>query len=332
MDSLTQILLGASVTAVCLPKNQRRKAVLVGTVLGTVPDLDVFINYGDAVANFTYHRGFSHSLFVLFPFALLIWTVLKKYYEPVRSAPEPWLLAIMLALITHPLLDAHTTYGTQLFWPLTTPPVMWSTIFIIDPLYTLPLLIGVVLVLIKPDKVWATRGLAAGLILSTSYLGWTWIGKVLIEDQALATLNVDASEVRLFSVPTPFNSLLWRIVVLQGDNYLEGYYSLLDPDQTIEFESHSRNTELLGQVSELESVKRLNWFSHGFIKSNIVEDQLVISDIRMGFKDNYVFSHAVAEAGNPHWYEIESRLLASEFGAEDLDFVWQKLGLKPSLP
>lgn len=69
-----------------------------------------------------------------------------------------------------------------------------------------------------------------------------------------------------------------------------------------------------------------------FIKSEIIEGQLVISDIRMGFKENYVFSHAVAEAGNPHWYEIESRFLASQFGAEDLDFVWQKLGLKPFPP
>jgi inner membrane protein len=325
MDSLTQILLGASVAAVCVPENQRRKAVLVGAVLGTVPDLDVFINYGDAVANFTYHRGFSHSLFVLFPFALVVWAVLKNYYQPVRSAPEPWLLAIMLALITHPLLDAHTTYGTQLFWPLTTPPVMWSTIFIIDPIFTLPLLIAVLVTLIKPDKSWAAKTLAAGIIFSSGYLGWTWVAKHLVEQQTLASLKSSSNALRVFSTPTPFNSLLWRIVVLQEDNYLEGYYSLLHPETVISFQPFTKNKNLLEQVGDLRSVKRLEWFSHGFLKSEIIQDNLVISDLRMGFEETYIFRHAVAETDGAQWREIDSELLRSEISLEDLNFVWQKL-------
>ncbi len=48
-----------------MPREHRRKALLVGAMLGTLPDLDVFIDFGDAVRNFTYHRGFSHSLFIL---------------------------------------------------------------------------------------------------------------------------------------------------------------------------------------------------------------------------------------------------------------------------
>ena len=134
MDSVTQIVLGASVAGVCAPAGSRRRALLVGAALGTLPDLDVLIDYGGAVENYTYHRGFSHSLFVLAPFALLLWVVLSKFWTPVRQAPGRWYLAIFLALATHPLLDAHTSYGTQLLWPLTPPPVAWSTIFIIDPL------------------------------------------------------------------------------------------------------------------------------------------------------------------------------------------------------
>jgi inner membrane protein len=325
MDSITQILLGASVAAACVPKNHRRKAALVGAVLGTVPDLDVFIDYGDAVSNFTYHRSFSHSLFVLFPFSLVVWAVLKKCYEPVRSAPGPWLLAITLTLITHPLLDAHTAYGTQLYWPLTSPPVMWSTIFIIDPLYTLPLLIAVLVILIKPEKSWAARTLAAGLILSSGYLAWTWVAKHMVEQQTLESLKNNPNTISIFSTPTPFNSLLWRIVVLQQDNYLEGYYSLLNPETDISFQSYTRNKGILERAEDLWSVRRLEWFSHGFLKAEIIQENLVLSDLRMGFEENYVFSHAVAEVGDAQLDEIESKLLRYEFALEDLNIVWQKL-------
>ena len=93
MDSVTQAALGACVTAACVPREHRRKALLAGAMLGTLPDLDVFIDFGGAVENFTYHRGFSQSLFVLAPFSLLLWWVLKQLWAPVRAAPERWLAA-----------------------------------------------------------------------------------------------------------------------------------------------------------------------------------------------------------------------------------------------
>ncbi len=325
MDSVTQIVLGATIAAVCVPKQHRRKAVLIGAMLGTAPDLDVFIDYGDAVANFTYHRGFTHSLFALMPFSIFLWAILKRFYEPVRTAPGPWFLAISLALITHPLLDAHTAYGTQLFWPLASPPVMWSTIFIIDPLYTLPLLIGVIVILIKPQNTAAFRTLATGLVLSSIYLVWSWTAKLHVENRVLASLKNDTHSVNIFSTPAPFNTLLWRVVVVQDDNYLEGYYSMLNAEQTISFQTHKKNKELIEQVKDLSSVQRLEWFAQGFNKTTIIDDRLVISDLRMGFEGNYVFNHAVAKIGNPHWHEIKSELLPSQLGIEDLTIVWNKL-------
>jgi inner membrane protein len=160
MDSLTQIALGSCIAAACVPGPQRRKAALLGAVLGTVPDLDVFVDYGDPVANFTMHRGFSHSLLVLAALGLVLWFALKTWWTPVREAPRQWLAAILLALLTHPLLDAHTAYGTQLLWPSGLPPVSWATMFIIDPLYTLPLLAGMIAVLTRAANsrsTWARR-------------------------------------------------------------------------------------------------------------------------------------------------------------------------------
>ena len=77
MDSLTQAVLGAAIGGAIAPEGHRRKAMLVGAGLGTLPDLDVLIDYGGAVENFTYHRGFSHSLFVLPVVAILLWLALR---------------------------------------------------------------------------------------------------------------------------------------------------------------------------------------------------------------------------------------------------------------
>jgi inner membrane protein len=181
VDSLTQAALGAAIGGAIAPAGQRRKALLAGAALGTLPDLDVFIDYGDAVANFTYHRGFSHSLFVLPPLALLLWLGLRRWWAPVADAPARWLAIIFLALVTHPLLDAHTAYGTQLLWPLDVPPTQWATLFIIDPLFTLPLLVGVVVAAIRPANDTAIR---TCLVLSTLYLGWSWVGQATVASAA----------------------------------------------------------------------------------------------------------------------------------------------------
>ena len=124
MDSITQALLGATVQASLLGRWQGRKALLYGAVLGTLPDLDVVIDYGDAIADMTYHRGFSHSLFVLSSLAVaLAWLARRIRPDPNYSGMRLF-LTIWLVLVTHVLLDAFTSYGTQLFWPLTTPPAL----------------------------------------------------------------------------------------------------------------------------------------------------------------------------------------------------------------
>ena len=164
MDSITQAVLGASIQGAMLGRWQGRKALLYGAMLGTLPDLDVVIDYGDAVADMTFHRGFSHSLFVLTGLALLLtWLVRRFRYNPDYSSQRLF-LTLWLVLITHPLLDSFTSYGTQLFWPLMPIPTAWSTIFIIDPMYTVPLILAVSLGLLSGlrDKSARTQVLALG--------------------------------------------------------------------------------------------------------------------------------------------------------------------------
>ncbi len=295
-------------------------------MLGTLPDLDVFIDFGDAVRNFTYHRGFSHSLFVLPGVAVLIWLALRRWWAPVQAAPRHWLVAILLALMTHPLLDAHTAYGTQLWWPLAVTPASWSTMFIIDPLYTLPLLAGVAAVAGWAGRPRSQTVLVAALALSTAYIGWTWIGKSLVEREARDSLTAAGIEYRaMFSTPTPLNSVLWRIVVMTDDGYAEGFDSLLLDEGGSLFATYPSDTASLADAAGIWAVQRLRWFADDFVRADVIDDRLVITDLRMGQEPRYVFRHVVARRGNPHWEPIEPEQVMALFGPGDLVPVFHRI-------
>ncbi len=319
MDSVTQALLGAAVAGACVPREHRRRALGVGAMLGTLPDLDVLIRYGNAVQNFTYHRGFSHSLFVLALFSVLAWLVLRRWWSPVGEAPGRWLMAISLALLTHPLLDAHTAYGTQLLWPLETPPVMWATLFIIDPLYTLPLLVAVLLAIRRSATGF---GLRVGLVLSTVYLGWSWVASSMVLRNAAMQLADRELATPLFATPTPFNTLLWRVVAKTPTGYLEAFDSLAVAESPWRFVEHRCITMPPGDPWTLD---RLNWFASGLTCANEQEDQMVISDLRMGQAPAYVFSFAVAQRQSNGWQEMAPRLLSYRMTDRGLDTVWERI-------
>lgn len=323
MDSLTQAALGAAIGGAIAPAGQRRKALLVGAALGTLPDMDVLIDYGDAVANFTYHRGFSHSLLVLPPFAALLWLVLRRWWAPVREQPLRWLAIIVLALVTHPLLDAHTAYGTQLLWPFEPTPAMWATLFIIDPLFTLPLLVGVAVVALRPASAATIR---ACLLLSTLYLGWSWVAQATVArhvEVALAARGIP--DAPAFVVPTPFNTLIWRVVVQTEDGYLEGFDSLLTDEDRLDFTLHRFDRGLLDEAGNVWAVARLRWFARDFVRATIENDRLLITDLRMGQEPFYVFTHVVAARGNPHWETLPTELISPAIDERVLLDAWKRM-------
>jgi inner membrane protein len=326
MDSLTQIALGSSVAAACVPATHRRKAAIAGALLGTLPDLDMLLDYGNPVANFTMHRGFSHSLPMLTATALVIWAVLRLFWMPVTMLPLRWLAAILMALLTHPLLDAHTAYGTQLFWPFGGFPVFWSTLFIIDPIYTLPLLAGMLAVIIRPTSRTASRCLIAGLTASMIYLGWSWAAQSLVAGNARQTLEAKGiHDAKIFITPTPFNTLLWRIVVLSDGGHLEGYDSLVADDGPIHFVFHASDDAALAAAATIPAVARLRWFSNGFVQAFVKNGILHLADIRMGGHPDYVFRHAVAHRSNPGWQEIPPRRMPISLRPDFLAFVWDRI-------
>lgn len=291
MDSITQAALGAALGSAVAGRTLGRSAILGGALLGTLPDMDVLIDYGSAVANFTQHRGFSHSLLILTPLAaVLAW--LFHRWRPVLSY-QRWLAFTLLILLTHPLLDAFTTYGTQLFWPFG-PPVAINSIFIIDPLYTLPMLFAVIWTLWRPDQIKAAR---TGLAVSTLYLGWTLFAQHAISQKVEATLAAEGlGDAPILVQPMPLNTLLWRVTVRAADERLEIVTGFLDGDIPLSVERFPHHPELAEATMGLPEGRRLIWFTRGFLAYSISDRQLAVTDIRLGVPGAHPFTFILAEA------------------------------------
>lgn len=319
MDSVTQAALGATIGGAVLGHRLGRKAILIGAVLGTLPDLDVALDYGDAVANVTEHRGFSHSLFILTGLATLLALVCTRFV-PAKGITFPrWWCFFALPLLTHPLLDSLTTYGTQLLWPLDVAPLAWPIVFIIDPLYTLPLLVALGISIFSQQVI---KACAWGLAISSMYLMMAAGAKMLVEQRLAPTLaqqGLDKAPVLI--QPTPFNTVLWRATVIDGDRYYESLISVLDGTHEPRLEPLKRNVALEEPALVTLQGQRLMWFTGPFLRYETQQrngrETLLATDIRLGFPGFHPFSFTLATQENGRWESVPvSEQISSSRGLE----------------
>lgn len=298
MDSVTQIVLGAAVGEAVLGKRVGNKAMLYGAIGGTIPDLDVMAShFTDTVTALSVHRGFTHSIVFSVLFAPVLGWVVSRY-ERLKDV-KAWSWLFFWAFITHPLLDAHTTWGTQLFWPFDLR-LAFKTIFVIDPLYTVPFLVCLILAMIQ-RRTNARRRFynKLGLLLSSSYLALTvllkWLSYMQFES-ALQKQNITFAQ--LDTRPSPMNTILWSANVDVDSAYLLANYSFFDT-QPITFESYPKNHHLLGSLADNERVKRMISISEGWYIINEKDGKLYFSDLRFGLlslkpsSQDFVFNYEI---------------------------------------
>ncbi len=334
MDSLTQAVLGAGLQGAVLGRFQGRKALLYGAALATLPDLDVVISYADPVSSMTFHRGFSHSVFVLSALAAVLTWLIRKRWPDAGYSSARLFLALWLVLVTHPLLDAFTSYGTQLFWPLALTPSSWSSLFIIDPGFTLPLLLAVVLAAIggAQSRLWQTLTWALGWCLL--YLCFSMAGKGLAEHRVRQALREQGVQVQqVFSSPMPFNTLLWRVVARDGDHYYEavsGWFDRAAPETV----RQPFNDTLARALIDSPQYNRLSWFTDGWLRHDAIGDELVVSDLRMGMTGYYTFRFLMARRVDGQWQAVlPQRWPSSRGGEAELRQIGRRvLGQSPALP
>lgn len=325
MDTVTQALLGGAVGFAVAGKKSPRKAVLWGAAIAVLPDLDVFIPYPDDLASVTNHRSWSHSWIIqtlLAPLLAFMLHRLDKVFDY-----KHWFLLVWLALVTHSGLDALTVYGTQLFWPFMPSPYSGGSVFIIDLVYTLPLLIGFVAVVVKPMRRLSRRVMLSGLSFSCIYLLWgvliqTWMYtdlKAQLEQQGIASDKV-------LVTATPFNTLLWRVLVIDDHYYYEGFRSVFDSDGSIKLNQYRRIDNQLDASIKLDSLQRLAWFTNDFYRLDNINDTLVATDLRMGLEPSYFFKYELAQYKDNNWLEIAPMRVRSERNAKQgLAWTWQRI-------
>jgi len=198
--------------------------------------------------------------------------------------------------------------------------------FIIDPLYTLPLLVGVIAALILRNR----RGLRwnqGGLLLSCLYLAWSLFAQQQATQaarQAIAQQYINSE--RLLVTPTSLNTLVWRVVVMTPGTYGEAFYSLLAPQQPLAFTFYPRGEALYAGHRDNPYVARMAWFTHGFFRLREQNGHLLLSDLRMGEEPYYTFTFDLGPVDDLSGEVLPTRIdTVRPPAGEMIGRVWQKL-------
>lgn len=333
VDSLTHIAVGSAIGMAAMgARTPRWRAALWGSVCATLPDLDVLIPHADPIRVMTFHRAESHSVFYLTLVAPLIALLISRIYGE-QALFRRWWLTVWLALIFHPLLDVMTAYGTQIALPFTNHPYGIGNLFIIDPLFSLPVIVGSLVALTWRDPR-AVRWNAGGLALSATYVVWTLLAQqhvTQIARESLAASGIDAERVEIG--PTPFNSILWRITAMTPQSYAEGFYSLFDDEQRVHFREHPRGAELYEQFSGNWYVDRMAWFTKGVFMMELRDELVRITDLRLGVEPYYTFSFAVFERRGEDFVSIRPVQLGKRPDVgRALPWLWRRMRGEPLPP
>ena len=307
MDSLTQLVLGAAVGEAALGKKVKNKALVWGGVAGTIPDLDVLSDFFlDDLQSLLFHRGITHSILFAVIVAPILAFLAYKWHSKEPADFKDWWKLFFLCIITHPLLDIFTNYGTQLFYPFSEYRISFNTIFVIDPLYTLPLLIGTILVFMNKKNSKRRKKInRIALILSSSYLLLTCINKLYVHTTVKDYLHAEEISFQdLMTTPAPLSNLLWSVIVKSEDRFYVGYYSVLERSDTLELLTLERDAFLLSNLLPDESVERLIKFSKGFYLLEKTKQGIIFNDLRFStisgwfnINDEYVFSFVLKKEG-----------------------------------
>ncbi len=285
MDSLTQAALGAAIGEAILGKKIGAKGAVLGAIIATIPDLDVALYlFYDKFEMLSIHRGFSHSIVFSILGAFLIAFILQQIKWTNQVSYRRLWIFTWLALFTHMLLDAFTAYGTQLFLPFSDARIGFDSINVVDPVYTLPLLIGVVCSLFifknKPNKPVCNY---IGIAVSTLYLLATLGVKNHVKEHfknELAKQNIPYNS--LLTMPVGIANINWYGVAKNKDGLYMHKYSILD-DGELPFEYFPTNGHLLEGINP-EVVDKMKWFAKGFYTVEKDEEKIRFYNLQVDMR------------------------------------------------
>lgn len=294
MDSLTQIILGAACGEAVLGKKIGNKALLFGAIGGTIPDLDVIVGkylFGNEIDAMLFHRGFMHSiLFSILAAFILGWGIHKLYNSGKRihtTTQKDWIFLFFWSLFTHPILDCFTPYGTQIFAPISNYRVAFNNIAVVDPFYTVPFLVCMIILMFfnrinNRRRFW----LKLGLGVSSVYMFLTMVNKLYVDAIFRKSITESSVSINRFSIqPSIFNNILWYAIGESESSYFVSYYSLLDTkNRFLKFIELPKQRDL--KLEDYDDIKNLAHFSNQYYSVyKIGDNEYQYNDLRYPIAD-----------------------------------------------
>lgn len=285
MDSITQVVLGAAIGEATLGKKIGAKAAIAGAIIATIPDLDVILYiWYSKFEMLSIHRGFSHSILFSIIGALLIAFVLSKIKWFANISFKVRLYFTWLCLFTHMLLDAFTAYGTQLFLPFSNERVGFDSINVVDPVYTLPMMIGLLL------SLWIYRThknrssyTMYGLWISSAYLLFTLVHKQKVaHDVTERFANKNITYTSLLTMPVGVANVNWYGVAKTKDSIYMCKYNMFNVSKG-DIEAFPVNDQYLDQVEQHMAAK-MRWFAKGFYTVTKNKDTVRVYNLQVDMR------------------------------------------------
>ena len=301
MDPLSQASLGASLSQSFANDRPKQVAALViGALAGMAPDLDIFINSDrDPLLFLEYHRQFTHSLLfipvgslicalVFFAFIRLRW--FRDIWPKLNLSFAQTYLFSFLAYATHGLLDSCTSYGTQLFWPFTDERVAWNTVSIIDPLFTLPVIVFISIAIYQGKPFFAR----IAFVYAVVFLSLGLVQKNRAEDVIAELALQRGHQIERTHVKPSFgNRHVWKLIYEYDSRYYVDAVKLLwdveiIPGSSIQKLDVKRDFPwLLAESQQAKDIERFRWFSDDFLAVS-TDDKNLVADVRYSFIPNEI--------------------------------------------
>ena len=285
VDSLTHIALGACLGEAMAGKKLGKRAMLIGAVVHSLPDIDVTaVLWMSTPESLLAHRGFTHS----FLFVALITPVLAfiaaRWNRNKPLSYKRWIIITALLLLAHLFVDATNVYGVAWWEPFSHHRVMWNWVFVFDPLYSLWLVLALIaLMLLRKNSPARRRWVRIGIGISSFYLLTCGLIKYKIDSDVRSILKKQQVAYNdYFTTPAPMNNLLWFVVAASDSGFHIGYRSLFDQEKKMDFHFVLRNESLLKPWQQDEDVQRLKRFSQGFYTASLQGDTVLFNDLRFG--------------------------------------------------
>lgn len=336
MDSITQAALGGLCGEMTLRKQLGWKGVVWGLFFGTLPDLDIIAYpWLDKMQQLSWHRGLSHSILMCFVAAAIFGWLLAKLHRKKGITQKQATWFVFITWVTHITIDCFTSYGTQIFEPFSDHRVAWNNMSIIDISFTVPMLLGLLLVLFfKRDSrartsigritaLWLCLYAAASVVLK--FHAYRYFEKQLSAQGIQPT--------RIMTAPTISNIFLWRMLAESEGDYHIAYRSLLDdPARPCRIDTTPSGHDLLKPLENYPQAQKLSWFAkdwHKVVTNPAHRGSLLFIDMRFSeivtpeIKSPVFVWQLIEQSSTLDFRQVSFRDRSK--AGETLGYLWQRI-------